>query len=214
MLEALLKFAAGRTPPHTATAYKNSSPSVSIDVLTREFGSFRAACEAAGLPTDGMKQEYSDEELLSHFERLVNWRHEKGLNPVPSILDFKKHKLEVGVGISHDAFTRRFGDYKRFLRLYEQHHNGELARNALIEEAKKPLRPKREGISLALRAKVLHRDKHRCTSCGARAINLPDGDVLEIDHLVPVADGGDGSFDNLTARCSDCNRGKGARFQG
>lgn len=42
-----------------------------------------------------------------------------------------------------------------------------------------------------------------CGYCGAMA--------EQIDHIVPVAAGGTGEWDNLTAACGDCNRRKYAR---
>lgn len=42
-----------------------------------------------------------------------------------------------------------------------------------------------------------------CSYCGASC--------KEIDHIVPVVDGGDSSPDNLTAACLPCNRSKKAR---
>ena len=35
--------------------------------------------------------------------------------------------------------------------------------------------------------------------------------ILEVDHLVPVAKGGQNEILNLVTSCRDCNRGKGAR---
>lgn len=215
MFEALARFATTHGKPYSASAYKASSPAVSIDVLVREFGSFRAACVAAGLATDGMKQDYTDEELLAYFEKLIAWRAEKGhTSVVPSILDFRNHRLENGDGLSADAFKRRFGDYKRFLALYQRYHNKELTRQALIELAKKPSKPPRGPIGAALRAEVLKRDNYRCTSCGISTDALPAGAVLEVDHVVPVSHGGSSDRENLTTRCGPCNRGKSDRFVG
>jgi hypothetical protein len=35
--------------------------------------------------------------------------------------------------------------------------------------------------------------------------------TLEVDHIIPVAEGGKGSTDNLITACFDCNHGKGAK---
>lgn len=42
-----------------------------------------------------------------------------------------------------------------------------------------------------------------CGYCGAPAV--------QVDHITPVALGGDGSWENLTAACADCNRRKSAQ---
>lgn len=42
-----------------------------------------------------------------------------------------------------------------------------------------------------------------CCYCGAP--------MQHIDHIHPIARGGDGSWDNLTAACSSCNQRKQAK---
>ena len=56
----------------------------------------------------------------------------------------------------------------------------------------------------ALRWKILQRDKFCCQYCGQHAPNVK----LEVDHIVPVADGGTDDENNLIACCYACNRGK------
>lgn len=68
---------------------------------------------------------------------------------------------------------------------------------------------KRKPISKKIRFEVLKRDSFRCQYCG-RSIDNPDV-ILEVDHIIPVAEGGDNSIMNLITSCRKCNRGKGAR---
>lgn len=65
----------------------------------------------------------------------------------------------------------------------------------------------REPIPSQLRFRVLQRDGFRCTYCGRSA---RDGAVLHVDHVVPVAGGGQTTEDNLVAACDACNLGKSA----
>lgn len=65
--------------------------------------------------------------------------------------------------------------------------------------------PKRSPLSKKIRFEVFKRDSFRCQYCGRSA---PDA-ILEVDHIVPVADGGDNDIMNLITSCRDCNRGKG-----
>lgn len=65
---------------------------------------------------------------------------------------------------------------------------------------------KRKGLSKKLRFEVFKRDGFKCQYCGA----LPITQVLEVDHIRPVADGGENDMDNLVTACFSCNRGKGA----
>lgn len=64
----------------------------------------------------------------------------------------------------------------------------------------------RKSTGKKLRFEIFKRDGFRCVYCGATPVQK----VLRIDHVVPVADGGDNSADNLVTACHDCNSGKGA----
>ena len=65
--------------------------------------------------------------------------------------------------------------------------------------------PKRAAISKKLRFQVFKRDGFVCAYCGAH----PPESTMEIDHVIPVADGGDNRIVNLITACYACNRGKG-----
>jgi hypothetical protein len=64
----------------------------------------------------------------------------------------------------------------------------------------------REPIGKRLRFEIFKRDRFRCTYCGKK----PPEVMLEIDHVVPVADGGSNDPANLVSACQGCNRGKGS----
>ena len=66
---------------------------------------------------------------------------------------------------------------------------------------------KRQAISKKIRFEIFKRDKFTCQYCGETAPNV----VLHVDHIRPVAGGGDNDFLNLITACQDCNGGKGAR---
>jgi 5-methylcytosine-specific restriction endonuclease McrA len=72
--------------------------------------------------------------------------------------------------------------------------------------AKNTRRAKRQ-IPTRLRTLVLERDEFRCRRCGRQAPTVR----LEVDHVVPVADGGETKADNLQTLCEDCNAGKSDR---
>ena len=73
-----------------------------------------------------------------------------------------------------------------------------------MEENKKP---RRKSISKKIRFEVFKRDGFTCQYCGRMAPDV----VLEVDHINPVANGGDNDIMNLVTSCQDCNRGKGKR---
>lgn len=64
----------------------------------------------------------------------------------------------------------------------------------------------RKPLSQKTRFEVFKRDGFTCAYCGSH----PPDVVLEVDHIVPVAEGGADDIDNLTTSCFSCNRGKGA----
>lgn len=76
-----------------------------------------------------------------------------------------------------------------------------------------PLRPQedffvteRKPLSKKARFQVFKRDEFKCCYCG----RCPPNIVLEVDHIIAVANGGTNQVDNLITSCFDCNRGKGA----
>ena len=62
---------------------------------------------------------------------------------------------------------------------------------------------KRKHIPKAIREAVFKRDNYRCVKCGSTK-------NLEVDHKVPLANGGTNEMANLQTHCRDCNRRKGA----
>lgn len=79
-------------------------------------------------------------------------------------------------------------------------------REQSLGEPERRLGP-REPIGPQLRFRVLQRDGFRCVYCGTAA---RDGAVLHLDHVVPVAAGGETTEDNLVTACASCNLGKSA----
>lgn len=64
--------------------------------------------------------------------------------------------------------------------------------------------PARKSTGKRLRFEVFKRDHFTCQYCGAQ----PPDAVLVLDHSVPVALGGETTFDNLITSCEICNQGK------
>lgn len=61
-------------------------------------------------------------------------------------------------------------------------------------------------VPLALRYKILKRDKYRCVACGRSA--KEKGIVLHIDHKTPYSLGGLTTLTNLQTLCQECNISK------
>lgn len=68
-------------------------------------------------------------------------------------------------------------------------------------------KPRRKSTGKRTRFEVFKRDHFTCQYCGAQ----PPDVVLVIDHVTPVALGGENSQDNLITACESCNQGKADR---
>ena len=66
------------------------------------------------------------------------------------------------------------------------------------------VRMRRREVPLTKR-NVLRRDNHTCQYCGRRL------GVMTTDHVVPRAQSGGDSWENLVCACPDCNARKGRR---
>lgn len=66
---------------------------------------------------------------------------------------------------------------------------------------------KRKSLSKKTRFEVFKRDGFKCQYCGS----CPPSVLLHVDHIHPVALGGENDTDNLITACEGCNLGKGAR---
>lgn len=62
----------------------------------------------------------------------------------------------------------------------------------------------RMTVSKRVRFEVFKRDGFRCRYCAKQ----PPDTLLEVDHVVPVCEGGGNDMGNLVTACQDCNRGK------
>jgi len=67
---------------------------------------------------------------------------------------------------------------------------------------------KREPLPKSIRFEVFKRDSFKCHYCGRQAPDV----ILEVDHIIPVAEGGTNDIFNLVTSCRDCNRGKSKKL--
>lgn len=66
---------------------------------------------------------------------------------------------------------------------------------------------KRKTLTKKVRFEVFKRDNFTCQYCGHAAPEV----VLHVDHIEPVAKGGDNEIINLITSCAGCNAGKSDR---
>jgi HNH endonuclease/Homing endonuclease associated repeat len=177
---------------------------ISSALVIKRFGSLRKALQESGLiPARFMKA--TDDELCSILIELWTQTLEKfGRSP---------HRTELrvfGFPISGDTYIRRFGSWnKALLAAVESMPTSDDPGDA-AEQPEQPVPPPasanrcegRNTLSVRKRFFVFKRDRYRCRICGRSGIEL------EVDHKIPVAQGGSDALDNLQTLCFDCNRGK------
>jgi 5-methylcytosine-specific restriction endonuclease McrA len=86
----------------------------------------------------------------------------------------------------------------------------DIERESMKKSARSPdVTPKlkRKAISNGLRFDIFKRDYFTCQYCS----RTPPGVILEIDHIIPVKDGGLNVEGNLVTACAVCNSGKAAK---
>lgn len=169
---------------------------LSYSVVNKRFGSLRQALEFAGL-TPQRYMNATDSELLKILIDLWETTIEKeGRTPQ------RKDLGTYGYPISGDTYARRFGSWKKALiRAYES-----VTKEHLEEDGVREIAETKKSRTLSLRKRffVLKRDGFTCKMCGANGLGVK----LEVDHILPVAEGGSDFLDNLQTLCFECNRGK------
>lgn len=88
------------------------------------------------------------------------------------------------------------------LRERERRRERRIAHAVDLMRAEQARGRRREPIPEDVRRAVFRRDGGRCVACGS-------AELLQFDHVIPVALGGASSLENLQLLCAPCNRAKG-----
>lgn len=180
----------------TSTKY-NSLPGEhphSATIIER-FGSWKKALALIGI-AGGRERRYSPDQLIDNLEKV--W---KELSYPPS----RRQIAKYGEKISEGPYRHHWGSVHAACKALEAFHNKTITREQLL--AKNTDANIRTTVPLKDRWAVLKRDHYRCKICGAS----PSSDhqvKLEIDHIIPVAEGGRNDIGNLQTLCQRCNQGK------
>lgn len=70
------------------------------------------------------------------------------------------------------------------------------------------IKVQRSAMTKDLREAIKKRDNYTCCACGNSVFKEPNL-LLEVDHIIPVAKGGNTEASNLQTLCWRCNRAKG-----
>jgi hypothetical protein len=185
--------------------------------LSRRFGSWNQAIEAAGLRMSSLSKFGGSDE--DYFEIIEAAWQKLGRPPKQAEI----HRPEWPVG--GKPIARHFGSWRRALEQFVEQADKTIGPSlaaeppALVVPTQLPvaareraMRPKprtSRTIGWRLRFLVLRRDGFRCRLCGASPAITP-GVQLQVDHIEPWANGGETVLENLQSTCDRCNGGKSA----
>ena len=118
-------------------------------------------------------------------------------------------------GLENKGVIKKVGDTNRDGTLYQIFLPDEIEicqqrmKEIQIEEMPK-IDPKKEADYYNIkenRYKVFERDGYKCHYCDKQLTRFS----ATLDHIQPVSEGGDNSFDNLVTACLHCNSKRGAK---
>ena len=185
--------------------YGRCSPST----ISRRFGSWPKALGLAKLAPSRSRIGISNEELFENIRAI--WLQ---LGRQPRYAEIKAPISKFSAG----TYENRFGTWRESLTEFVAWVNSDSPqpdrKSESGAEKQRPTRPKKRtkrDISDRQRFRILVRDGFRCLSCGASPLKTP-GIELHVDHILPWSKGGETVDENLQAKCSQCNLGKGNAF--
>lgn len=164
--------------------------------LINKFGSWNNSLKKAGLSIT-TRMNISEEELFQNLADL--WQH-FGRQP-------KFHEVRQPLSkFSAATYGNRFGSWYNALKAFIAAMNGDIIDTKQTNNEKNATNNPR-SINYRTRFKVMQRDDFKCQICGASPA-MQAGVLLHVDHIVPVAKGGQATMDNLQTLCQKCNLGK------
>jgi 5-methylcytosine-specific restriction endonuclease McrA len=182
--------------------------------IIRKFGKWEQLLAEVGVSPVPLGRRYTDEECFENV--LALWTH---YGRQPHFGELKQPPSTVGP----KAYIRRWGGWRAALLAFVKKVNDStttmtdqnvvepsIVSQEVSEEAVQVATPR--SIPLAMRYKILSRDRFRCVICGAS----PAKDVtveLHVDHIHPWSRGGQNIEENLRTLCFKCNLGKGAKIE-
>ena len=167
-----------------------------VRTLEIRFGSWNKSLEKAGLSTTA-RMNIPEEELFQNLADL--WQH-FGRQP-------KYHEVKQPLSkFSVSPYAQRYGSWYNALKAFIATMNGDTIETKQTNNEKNATNNPR-SINYRIRFKVMQRDDFKCKICGASPA-MQAGVLLHVDHIVPVAKGGQATMDNLQTLCQKCNLGK------
>ena len=213
VIQALRDFATEN--PSTSITRNEFAKKLGVDAgnIVRRFGKWEKLLAEVGIEPVPLGRRYTDEECFENI--LALWTH-YGRQPI-----FGELKQPPSV-VGPKAYILRWGGWRAALSAFVKRINESPELQTQPTQPAPPsnfqsdtppnAEPVPRSISLALRYRVLVRDKFRCVICGASPAK--DGTVeLHVDHIFPWSRGGQNTEENLRTLCFKCNLGKGAKVE-
>jgi hypothetical protein len=174
----------------------NKHGRVGAKVVAKRFGNLRVALQEAGLESCRYTMATNEELCAILVDVWTQTLKDHGRSPKGR--DLKNY----GCFVNPRTFSHRFGGWNKALIAAASFMPAAVASEPAPPTP--PLSPsqRRKVLSLRTRFFVLKRDRYRCCMCNRAGLEL------QVDHKVPVAQGGTDALDNLQTLCADCNRGK------
>jgi len=168
--------------------------------ISKRFGSWNSALQAAGLPILN-EVNVCDEDLFKNIEQACL---RLGRQP-------RKRELVAPLSTySEGPYKRRFGSWRKALEAFiHWAESSSGAESMPIKDAVGRRKTSRDP-NAALRWRVASHDGFRCQHCG-KSPAMKAGVVLHIDHVIPWSQGGETVLENLQTLCAVCNIGKGVQ---
>ena len=117
---------------------------------------------------------------------------------------FDDARISRLLGLSIPAWSEVWGEISPFFTLTDNYIR---VREDWIKLSPQ-IGTKRPAITADTRVEVIRKSEYRCGYCGKA-----DG-PFDVDHIIPVSQGGSNDPTNLIAACWPCNRSKGGRTPG
>jgi len=171
---------------------------LSSSVVLKRFGSLRKALQDTGLTPVRFTKATGDELCAILVELWTQTLEKYGRSP------YRTELRAFGFPVSGSTYARRFGNWNKALLIAANSVTSNAEESVVVPlDSQSPADPEgRKSLSVRKRFFVFKRDRYRCQICRRSGIEL------EVDHKIPVAQGGTDALDNLQTLCFDCNRGK------
>ena len=172
--------------------------------IRKRFGGWNNALELAGLKIQKIPF-ITTEQLMQNLKQVWDL-----LGRQPLIREMKPPESAYSVNV----YVKRFGSWQEALKAFVKYQAKHRGKKPVLKAALRKIKSsskKHLCVNLALRYTILKRDNFKCRFCGTSPAIKP-GVILHVDHIIPLAQNGETTPENLQTLCDECNYGKGGKM--